>query len=149
MNPLAKFVYKSALYTSLITLAFFLFASIMSVTELHLTFGRYFLIFAFGFILSASENVFTIEKISKPLKYVIHYLSLAIAFAVIFLSIRSTDETYSFGIDTIVASFVVFTFLYALGFGMAKLSKKLFYAQNKNNSQKSKEPKSEYESRFG
>ena len=121
----------------------------MSVAELHLTFGRYFLIFAFGFILSASENIFTIEKLSKPLKYVIHYLSLAITFAVIFLSIRSTDETYSFGIDTIVASFVVFTFLYALGFGIIKLSKKFFKTQNKALPQRNKEAKSEYKSRFG
>ena len=148
MNPIAKFIYHSSLYTTAVTIAFFLFAKVLNVSGMHLTFGRYFLILSFGFILSASENIFSIKKISVYLRYLMHYAVLGVAFSIIFLNIRKTDETYIFGIETVIASLLVFTVFYITAVMLFVFLKKKFSKLDKKANNKTNENKQQYTSRF-
>ena len=114
MNFLEKLLYHTAAYSTLITIAVFLFARIGGVSELVMTFGKYFLILLFSVLISSTERIFNVEKIPKPLKYVIHYSVLCIAFYLIFLNVKASDGTSRFSAASIFAAVIIFTVFYLL-----------------------------------
>ncbi len=114
MSNKEKFIYHSTAYTVTISVLFFLFARIMKIDELSINFLRYFTIFAFSLVLSGSEFIFTINKLNKALKHVIHYVILCIAFFVIFLTVQNSSDEYQFRVSTIFAAVIIFSVFYLI-----------------------------------
>ena len=112
MSNKEKFIYHSATYTVVISILFFLFARIMKIDELSISFLRYFTIFAFSLVLSGSEFIFSINKLSGVFKHIIHYVTLCIAFFVIFLTVQNSSGEYQFRISTIFAAVIIFSVFY-------------------------------------
>ncbi len=149
MNNITKFLYRGCAYTVAISMLFFLFARILNINELHLSFSRYFIIFAFGLIVSASEFIFTIKKISTILQYAIHYLVLSIAFFCVFLTVQTSSGSYEFSVSSIFASLAIFSFFYFIILGFIVLVKRKLSVKKTSTSTKSKnEEKTTYSPRF-
>ena len=116
MNFLKKLLFHTSAYVTAITTAVFIFAKIAGVSELTMTFRRYFLILLFSLLASSMENVFTLEKLSKLSKYALHYVTLATAFYFIFMNVRTSTGSAKFNFASVVASLIIFSVCYALFF---------------------------------
>ena len=139
MKYFSRFLYHATAYTVTVTMLFFAFAKLMGVESTpSVTFGRYALIFAFGLVLSASEYIFSIDKLSRVLKYILHYAVLAIAFFFVFLTVRKDSDTFIFNASVIFASLIVFTAFYLLGLGLILLFKGIITERNDEQKTKSK-----------
>lgn len=114
MKKSEKFIYHSAAYTVAISIFFFLFARMMQIEELSISFARYFTIIAFSFVLSASEFIFDIKKLPGYLKHIIHYAVLAIAFFVVFLTVQNESGDYEFKVTAVFAAVIIFSVLYLI-----------------------------------
>ncbi len=148
MKILERFFYHATAYTVAITMLFMGFTKIMAVhTMPYVTFGKFALIFAFGLVLSFSELIFTVQRIPKPLRYVIHYLVCVIAFTVVFMTIRSDDGALEFSAAKIFAAIIIFTAIYAIALPIVLIFKKTLtsngeqknYSKQEKNATKSKE----------
>ena len=124
MKEIKNFLYRASFYTVIVSMVFFLFARIMGINELSMSFVRYLTVFAFSLVISASEYIFTIKKISKILKYAIHYAVLCISFSVVFLSVKSSSGGAEFKASTVFASIVLFSFVYFTVIAICALVKK-------------------------
>ena len=147
-----KLLYHAAAYSVAVSILFFSFASIMSVQDLSLSFGRFMVIVAFGLVLSTAEFIFTVKKIPRWLQYIIHYLILAIAFFAIFLSIRRSDGAFEFTAATAFAAVIIFTVFYFIGVGILYAFKKALCADGvKSHNKEAREnanKKQNYTSKF-
>ena len=131
MKFISRFLYHATAYTVAVTMLFFAFAKLMGVESTpSVTFGRYALIFAFGMVLSASEYVFSLDRLSRLLKHLIHYLVLAIAFFCVFLTVRSESDAFIFDAATIFASLIIFTAFYLVGFGIIIMFRHALHAND-------------------
>ena len=128
MNNTEKFIYHACAYTVGVSIVFFIFARLMKIVELSISFLRYFTIFAFSLVLSGSEFLFTIEKLPKYLRHILHYLILCIAFFVVFLTVQKSSGEYQFRVDTVFAAIFIFSAFYVIAtliyLFVAKSSKK-------------------------
>lgn len=113
-----KFLYHATAYSVAVTLLFFAFASMMRVSNLSLSFGRFALIIAFSLVMSTAEFVFSVKRIARWGQYIIHYLVLALAFFAIFLSVRKSTGEFEFTAATVFAAIVIFTVFYFIGVGI-------------------------------
>ena len=147
MSPLKKFLFHSTAYTVAISMLFFVFAAIVNVAELRLSFSRYFTIFAFGLVCSASEFLLVSKKLTASIRYIIHYLSLGIAFFVVFLTVRNSDGRFEFNAASMFASFVIFSCFYAIIMTAVIIYKKK--KTSKESIAKNVQPKEKYKSKFG
>ena len=140
MKLFSKFVYHASAYTVLITMLFFAFAKISGLeTSPSVTFGRYALIFAFGLVLSAAEYIFSIDKLNRSLKYALHYVTLAIAFFLVLLTVRSSEDSFAFNTATIFASLIIFSVVYFVMLGLYLLFKSAF--KSNKSAKETKSPK--------
>ena len=140
MKLFSKFAYHASAYTVLITMLFFAFAKISGLeTSPSVTFGRYALIFAFGLVLSAAEYIFSIDKLNRSLKYALHYVTLAIAFFFVFLTVRSSEDSFAFNAATIFASLIIFSVVYFVMLGLYLLFKSAF--KSNKSAKETKSPK--------
>lgn len=114
MNNTEKFIYHSCAYTVGVSIVFFLFARLMKIDELSISFLRYFTIFAFSLVLSGSEFLFSIEKLPKYVRHILHYIILCIAFFVIFLTVQKSSGEYQFRVDTVFAAIFIFSAFYII-----------------------------------
>ena len=130
MTPTKKFLYHTAAYTVVTSFLFLIFAKAVGVSELYLSFSRYITILALSMVTAATESIFTLNKIPRACRFIIHYAVLAVAFFFIFLSIRSSDGTYQFNTTSIFASLVIFSVFYFLILGSVMLYKKLSKREN-------------------
>ena len=140
-----KLLYHAAAYSVAVTLLFFAFASMMRVSDLSLSFGRFALIVAFGLVMSTAEFVFSVKRIARWGQYIIHYLVLALAFFAIFLSVRKSDGAFEFTAATVFAAIVIFTVFYFIGVGIVFAFRKALAASGdkskaETSKQKSKQP---------
>lgn len=147
MKQLEKFFSHACMYTVFISIAFYIFSDMVNTKGLSMSFGRFLTIFAFSMMISSMEYIFSVTRIPKILKYLIHYLILCIAFNVVFLSIRKSNSDFVFNSSTIFAAIVLFSFGYAAFFLFAYLFKKLGAKINFNKSRNASK-KDEYKSRF-
>lgn len=139
MKILGRFLYHTAAYTTVVTALFFAFAKLMGVaSNPAITFGRYALVFAFGLILSASEFVFSIPKLPKYAKYIIHYVALTVTFSVIFLTVRSSSGGYAFDAATVFAAVIIFSLFYAIGLPLVLLMKRALSENSEKSVKKQK-----------
>ena len=143
-----KFISHASIYTVVISLLFFLFARIIGLGELSISLTRYLLIFAFSLIISAAEFILTIEKLSKTVRYLIHYLSLLLSFFVLFISVKKSSGSPVFNAGSIFAAVVIFTAIYFISLYILRVIKS---AANKTSSKKNKTNEAEqkaYSPRF-
>ena len=144
MKETKNFLYRSCAYTVSISMVFFLFARIVGISELSISFSKYLIIFAFSLVISASEHIFAIEKLSKILKYAIHYSVLCASFSIIFLSVKSSSSSSNFKASTVFASIVLFSLVYFSVIAVNVFVKK----KTKSNYGKQTESSKKYTSRF-
>ena len=114
MKPLEKYLYHAAVYTVSISLLFFIFARLMRIEELSISFSRYFTIFALSLVISGAEFILTLEKMPRVLRHIIHYLILATSFAVVFLTTRTSTGEFQFRAATVFAALIIFSFIYLI-----------------------------------
>ena len=114
MTQQEKFIYHTTAYTVGISIAFFLFAKILRIDELSISFLRYFTIFAFSMVLSGSEFIFTLNRMPVYLKHLIHYLITCVAFFFVFLTVQNSSGEYQFRIHTVFAAVVIFSAIYSI-----------------------------------
>ena len=145
MNFLKKLLLHTAAYATSITTAVFIFAKISGVSELTMTFRRYFLILLFSVLASSMESVFTLEKLPKWSKYALHYATLATAFYFIFMNVKSSTGNAKFNFASVVASLIIFSVCYALFF---LVKGRVDKANKKSSSATEKQNKKPYESMF-
>lgn len=147
MSPFKKTLYHSAAYTVAISMLFLIFAKIIGIADAHLSLSKYFVILAFGFICAASEFLLTVERLPKAIRYLIHYLVLALAFFVIFMTVRSSDGTFRFNAAAIFASVAIFSIFYFLILAFVFVYNKKAKSTTKK-VEKNKPSKEEYKPRF-
>ncbi len=114
MNNTEKFIYHSCAYTVGISTVFFIFARLMKIDELSISFLRYFTIFAFSLVLSGSEFLFSIDKLPKYLRHILHYLILCVTFFVVFLTVQKSSGEYQFRVTTVFAAIFIFSAFYLI-----------------------------------
>ena len=131
----------------LITLAFFLFATIQGLStglEVGISFSQYALILLFAFIFALSKQILQLFELSLLWRTLIHFLISAVAFIVIFLAAGKITPTPS----GIFVFCFLFTVIYAVLF-FSKLLVSHLLKKNFSNSEKTQEPKKEtYQSMF-
>lgn len=109
-NSFKNFIYHACGYSVLITLIFYAFAALSGFEEALMSFSRFALIVAFSLVISASELIFTIQKLKRVFCYLIHFTLLYLGFFVIFILISENKFRPSF----ILSSFIIFSALYLL-----------------------------------
>lgn len=124
MKKIEKFLYHSAAYTVIISALFFLFAKAFSLADTSMSFGRYFLILMFGVIISASEFIFTIDRIPLPVKYLVHFVCLFLTFFLVFMNVKNADGASHFSATFVFSALAIFTVLYVIILLLSKLVKK-------------------------
>lgn len=111
MNRIVKTVQSAALYTVLITALFLLFAAVTGYETPAITAGRYFIILAFGVILSAADLLFLLKSLPNIVKIALRYAISLTAFLVLFLFVGGMIPR---GATTVFAITFLFTALYFL-----------------------------------
>ena len=147
MKQIEKFFSHACMHTVFITIAFYIFSNAVNQKGLSMTFGRFFTIFAFSMVIASMEYIFSVTKINKAVQYTIHYVTLCIAFNVVFFTIRKASSDFTFGASTVFAAIVLFTFGYAFVILMMRLLKKLLSKTNSAASATTKNTE-QYQSRF-
>ena len=110
MKAFKKFIFGACLYTVCILTLFYMFALISKMDNPSIGISKYFTIFLFGAIISASTLVFE-TKLNTLLKYAINYVALLTTFCVIFLTSDSGTEN---AVARAFAAIFIFTLFYAL-----------------------------------
>ena len=112
MKPIEKFIYHAAVYTVSISVLFFVFASLLGIDDLAMSFSRYLTIFALSLVMSGAEFILTLDKLPRSARHLIHYVILAISFSVVFLTVRNSSGEFRFRASTIFAAIIIFSFFY-------------------------------------
>ena len=136
-------------YCALILLLFYAFGAISEYADPYIDFGTFSVILLFGFIISIAGFILTLERLKMPIRILIHYVALFIAFYVIFII---SGNLGAGGASVIFSAVIIFTFLYAILFILVyfigKGLKKADSVINKKNARRSEEKnrKSNYKS---
>ena len=149
MKPIEKFLYHASAYAVSISILFFIFGRALNISELSITFLRYFTIIAFSLVLSASEYVFSIKKLNKLVLHLIHYTVVCFAFAIVFLTVRSSDGKYSFTPASIFAAVALFSIFYLLATATVLTAKSKLSRSVSKKEKKQEKRRNNYKSRFG
>ncbi len=151
MRRLEKLFLCGCGYTVLILALFYLFAAISKFASPAILPKNFFLILAFGMIISCADMLYDILNVKKILKAIIHYFVLLIMFCVVFLVSGNIagDKAAS-----IFIAIFVFTVLYFVLLLIVTLIKKTVStaddivekkaAKNENAAKKSKKAKEPY-----
>ena len=149
MKRLEKLFLKACAYAVLIVTLFFLFTLATSFTEAAIKIGTFMLILLFGLIIAAADLIFSIEKINKALRLLIHYAALLVTFIVIF--VLSGNITAGGG-GAVISAIFIFTVLYAVLFTVIFLVKRAVGTADKGLDKrmpKQAEKKPAYKSLYG
>ena len=151
MKRLENILLKGCGYTILILVLFYLFAAFNSFDSATIEFSTFALIFAFGMIISLATMILGLERPSLPIRILIHYAAMMLAFSVIFMASGHINVSTPANIFTAV---IIFTFFYILLFAVVYLIKrcvssidKKINKGKKDEKQKKKEYKSLYSSK--
>ncbi len=121
MKRIQSILLGAAGYTVLILLLFYIFASVSGFTDSEIGFGMFGLILAFGVLISLADRLLYLEVLRVPVRIIIHYAALMVAFCVIFIG---SGNIAARGAAAIFTAAVVFTALYAVIFVIAYFVKK-------------------------
>ena len=150
MKKLESIFLAGCAYGVAILALFFGFAAISNLTAPRIGAGQFFLILLFGQIIAIAGHILKNASWHIFIRYVLHYLTLFLAFCVIFVVNGNIKEK---GGAAIFSAAVIFTFFYALIFVLIFVIKKSFSAVEKklpkNEPKKQKKQKSnDYTPRF-
>jgi hypothetical protein len=143
MKFLEKFFYHACAYSLAISVFFFGFAALTGMDSIAISIDRYFLIVAFSFFISAAEFIFS-TKIHIVLKYVIHFISLFIAFFFVFIGVGSAAN--GFTAPFVFSAIIIFTLIYFIIFFFVILARRIIKKISENTPLKAE--KEVYKSRF-
>ena len=146
MKQTEKFISHACIYTVFISIAFYMFSNAVNTKGLSMTFGRFITIFAFSMVISSMEFVFSVKKFPAAVRYLINYVTLCVAFNVVFFTIRKADSDFTFSASTVFAATILFSFGYVFVICCAALTRK-FVKKAQANTNKKTTP-STYQSRF-
>lgn len=121
MKRIQSLLLGTAGYTVLILLLFYIFTTISGFAESKIGFAMFGLILLFGALISFADMLLYIEALKKPLRIIIHYIALLIAFSVIFIG---SGNIAAQGAAAIFSAVVVFTALYAVIFVITYFARK-------------------------
>ncbi len=113
MKRLENLILKSCSFTVLIVIIFFLFTFVTNFTEAAINIGTFMLIFLFGAIVATANIILDIRALKFIYRLSIHYVSLLIAFLVVFVF---AGKISTGGSSAIFSAVVIFTFLYTVVF---------------------------------
>ena len=108
-------------YAVAIVSLFFAFAAISRLTEVKIGVGQFFLILLFGQIISVAGYILKNVHWHLFIRYALHYLTLFLAFCVVFILNGNIKEN---GGSAIFSAAVIFTFFYVLVFFLVFVIKK-------------------------
>lgn len=120
MNGIGKFFYHICAYTTVICALFYLCAALFSLEDISLSFGRFFLILAFGAVISIAELIFSISRLNNALKYIIHFTSLFAVFLIAFATIKN-QSGQTFGFTSFMTALLIYTAVYLPVFLVLKI----------------------------
>ena len=113
MKKFESVVLAGCAYAVTIVALFFAFAAISNFTEARMGAGQFFIILLFGQIISVAGYILKNANWHIALRYTLHYLTLFLAFAVIFIFNGKINAN---GGAAIFSAAVIFTFLYVVTF---------------------------------
>lgn len=115
-------------YAVMIVALFFGFTAISNFTDARIGAGQFFIILLFGQIISIAGYILKNASWSVTLRYAIHYLTLFLAFTIIFIFIGKINAK---GGAAIFSAAIIFTFLYIVTFLIVFAVKKSLSAVEK------------------
>ena len=122
MNKIEKTVLKTCGYTVLILTLFYTFVSLSDLPSTALPLHSYFLTLLFSGIVSLDDLLFDMVKAKKWIQVTVHYITLLVAFLIIFVLPGGSV----FGESGAIVAITCFTLLYALCAALVLLFRKLF-----------------------
>ena len=128
MKKIESILLRGCGLTILILTLFYAFASFGNLANQGIYFDTFALIFIFGQIISLTTEILSLPRPAFAIRLLIHYASLLVAFCAVFIA------TGNIKADTPANTFsavIIFTFLYALFFGVVWLIKKLVASLDK------------------
>lgn len=151
MKRIETIFLRASGYCVLILALFYAFGAINQYAIPYIDFRTFLTILLFGLIVSVAGFILTLEKLKMPLRILIHYIALFVAFYVIFIISGNLNTG---GASVVFSAIVIFTFLYAVIFTsvyfIRKGIKKADSAIDKKSSKalESKTPKAKYKSLY-
>jgi len=151
MKRIENILLKACGYTVFFLLLFYVFGAVSKYTDQYIDIKTFLIILLFGFIISVAGFILTIEKIKIPLRILIHYVALFIAFYAVFII---SGNLKTGGASVVFSAIVIFTFLYAIVFAavffVRKAVKKADAAINKKIAKNAQTdlPKAKYKSLY-
>lgn len=113
MKKIENIIKSACVLTVLILTAFYLFAIATGYSTPLIDFGTFVLILMFGIIISAANLILGISSLKLAVRIAIHYLTLLVAFTVIF---AVNGNLGGGNVGAVTAAIIVFSFLYAVMF---------------------------------
>ncbi len=139
MKRLENLLLKACGFTIAILTLFYLFPALSKAANESISFSTFALIFGFGLLISIATMIFEIKSINLALRILIHYLTLMVAFCVVFISTGNISADSSAKVFTAVIIFTVFyAFFFGLTVGIKKLVKYIDEKTDKHIKSKSK-----------
>lgn len=148
MKRFENILLKGCGFAILILTLFYIFALINDFNTATIEFSTFALILAFGMIISLTTMLLGLKKLSLPLRILIHYASLMLAFCLVFMASGNISADSP---AKIFSAIIIFTFLYALLFGVVYFIKKAVNTVDSKVNKRTKkntEKKSEYKSLY-
>lgn len=108
-------------YCVLILSLFYAFGAINEYSKPYIDFKTFLVILLFGVIVSVGGFILTLEKLKMPLRILIHYITLFVAFYAIFIV---SGNLGAGGSSAIFSAVIIFTFLYIVIFTMVYFIRK-------------------------
>ncbi len=111
MKKIKNLFLNGCAYSVLITILFYCFALIFDFSDAKMGIWQFLLIFLFGLIISGADFILKYAPWHILIRYSLHYLTLFLAFSVIFIINGNIAEN---GGSAILSSAVIFTFFYLI-----------------------------------
>ena len=122
MKHLKKFLIGTAVSQTVLTLVFYLFATLSKLTDPLMSVSKYFTLLLFGAAISLGTLVFD-TKLNVFLKYAINYATLLASFCTVFLTADSGSDNEA---ARAFAGVFIFTVFYAFAILLCFIFKTTF-----------------------
>ena len=123
MKTLKNILLSGCTYAVVIISLFFAFAAISDFTEAKLSAGRFFLMLFFGHVVACAGYILRTASWHAVIRYPLHYVTLFLAFYIIFILALSTEKRNG---AAMLIAVVIYTFFYILIMILEFLLKKTF-----------------------
>jgi len=114
LKTLERLVLEGCAFAILISLLFFAVGAIAGTSDtLSMPFTQYLVILLFGFVIAIVNSVFKVEKLHIAIRFAIHFITLLVAFLVVFANgAIKLDSVADFFVALVV--FAIFYLVIAL-----------------------------------